>query len=137
MQARNIRGSALSPSPRPSSADASAAPRVQLPADLSTSLRYLEDAELQRLRRAVEAEIDRRQASTSTGRADQPAAPTSPREAPSGRKSASGVEIPEGKANLIRASFHAGLKPGAIARTFGVSLSLVNRLIRATEKPQR
>ena len=68
MQARNIRGSALSPSPRPPSADASASPRVQLPTDLSTSLRYLEGAELQRLRRAVEAEIDRLRASTSTDR---------------------------------------------------------------------
>jgi hypothetical protein len=27
-------------------------------------------------------------------------------------------EIPEGKANLIRASFRAGIKPVAIARTF-------------------
>jgi hypothetical protein len=33
------------------------------------------------------------------------------------------AEIPEGKANLIRAAFGAGLKTPAIARTFGISLS--------------
>jgi transposase-like protein len=44
------------------------------------------------------------------------------------------AEIPEGKANLVRASFEAGLKPPTIARTFGVSVSQVNRIIRSAEK---
>ena len=47
------------------------------------------------------------------------------------------AEIPEGKANLIRAAFGAGLKTPAIARTFGISLSQVNRVIRSTGKPHR
>jgi len=47
------------------------------------------------------------------------------------------AEIPQGKANIIRAAFGAGLKPPAIARTFGISLSQVNRVIRSTEKPHR
>jgi DNA invertase Pin-like site-specific DNA recombinase len=50
-------------------------------------------------------------------------------------KTASGFdEIPEGKANLIRASFKAGVKPAAIARTFRISRSLVNRVLSAVEK---
>jgi hypothetical protein len=44
------------------------------------------------------------------------------------------AEIPEGKANLIRASFGAGMKPPTIARSFGVPLSVVKRIIRSTEK---
>ena len=46
-------------------------------------------------------------------------------------------EIPQGKANLIRASFGAGLKPAVIAGMFRVSPSLVKRIIRLTEKPER
>src|SRR5437868_237895 len=41
------RGNPLSP---PSSAEASVPQRVTLPSDLSTSLRYVDDAELERLR---------------------------------------------------------------------------------------
>jgi hypothetical protein len=46
-------------------------------------------------------------------------------------------EIQEGKANLIRASFRAGIKPVAIARTFRISQSLVSRVLNSTEKPKR
>jgi DNA invertase Pin-like site-specific DNA recombinase len=46
-------------------------------------------------------------------------------------------ELPEGKANLIRASFRAGIKPVAIARTFRISQSLVNRVLNSIEKPKR
>jgi hypothetical protein len=54
------------------------------------------------------------------------------------RKETNAVEdVPEGKANLIRAAFNAGLRPAAIARTFQVSQSLVNRVISATAKPKR
>jgi hypothetical protein len=45
------------------------------------------------------------------------------------------AEIPEGKASIIRAAFGARLTPPAIARTFGISLSQVNRVIRSTGKP--
>jgi hypothetical protein len=41
------------------------------------------------------------------------------------------VQIPEGQVNLIRASFKAGLKPAAIARTLWVSLSLVRRVLQS------
>jgi hypothetical protein len=46
-------------------------------------------------------------------------------------------EIPDGRANLIRASFKAGIEPAAIARTFRISQSLVNRVLSSTEKPKR
>ena len=53
-------------------------------------------------------------------------------------KKARGIEeIPEGKANLIRASFRAGLKPASIARTFRISQSLVNRILSSAEKSKR
>jgi len=51
-------------------------PAVGLPSDLATSLRYLENSELQRLQVAVEAEIARRKPGASTGKADEVFAPT-------------------------------------------------------------
>ena len=111
--------------------------RVVLPNDLSTSLRYLDDSDLQRLLVAVNTEIDRRKRGASAADADQAARPTSSRSVPPHDEHTNIAEIPEGKANLIRASFGAGLKPATIARTFGVSLSLVNRVIRSMEKSQR
>ena len=118
----------------PSSAEASVPQRVTLPSDLSTSLRYVDDAELERLRVALAAEINRRDQGASTRHADERLAlPRLPI-----RKTSSTVEeLPEGKANLIRASFNAGLKPASIARTFHVSQSLVHRVIKSGDKPGR
>ena len=111
--------------------------RVVLPNDLSTSLRYLDDSDLQRLLAAVNIEIDWRKRGASAADADQAAQPTSSRSVPLHDEHTNIAEIPEGKANLIRASFGAGLKPATIARTFRVSLSLVNRVIRSMEKSRR
>jgi hypothetical protein len=135
-----VAASAVTPSSRPatpSSTDTPVTPRVALPTDLSTSLRYLDDAQLQRLSGAVAAEINRR---------DQRVSPTSPSKAAgtevsqsaSLRQEANVVEgVPEGKVNVIRAAFNAGVKPAAIARAFRVSQSLVNRVIRAAANPKR
>ena len=115
------------------STDATVPPRVMLPSDLSTSLKYLDNADLQKLRVAVNAEIDRRAQQRSKSDASTAVLPSA-----ATRNKVSTVEdLPEGKANLIRASFSAGLKPAAIARTFHVSPSLVNRVIRSTDKPKR
>src|SRR5260370_36317457 len=46
--------------PLVSSTDAPSPARVTLPGDLSGSLKYLDDAQLQRLREAVNVEINRR-----------------------------------------------------------------------------
>ena len=82
--------------------------RIRLPGDLARSLEYLDDAELRKLQDAVNNEIERRSRKTLTKKPVRPA----DKEA---------VRIPEGQVNLIRASFKAGLKPGAIARSLGIS----------------
>ena len=95
--------------------------RIRLPGDLARSLEYLDDAELRKLRDAVSDEIERRSRITATKRSTR-----------SADKEA--VQIPEGQVNLIRASFKAGIKPAAIARTLGVSLSLVRRVLHSNAR---
>ena len=131
--------STLEPSSRvpPVPTAAPAPARVTLPSDLSGSLKYLDDAQLQRLSEAVAVEINRRNAMSGNETASGIPTQTSSqvRSAAGRNKTASGFdEIPEGKANLIRASFKAGVKPAAIARTFRISRSLVNRVLSAVEK---
>src|ERR1041384_3777436 len=104
---------------------------VALPTDIANSLQYLDDADLHRLQAAVAVEVARREQGSSTGKANKAPAPPASRPV---SKAAKIAEIPEGKANLIRASFDAGVKPPTIARTFGVSLSLVNRTIGSSTK---
>jgi hypothetical protein len=123
-----------SPALSRASGDIPTSPPVALPRDLATALRYLEDSELHRLQAAVETEIARRKRSTSIGGTDKGSAPHTSRSVSSPIEAAKIAEIPGGKANLIRASFEAGLKAPTIARTFGVSLSVVNRVIRPTKK---
>src|SRR6266851_1457716 len=116
--------------PSVSSTDAPSPARVTLPSDLSGSLKYLDDAQLQRLLEAVTVEINRRNQGAPRNETAMAAA--------TGYKKIRGIdEIPEGKANLIRASFRAGVKPAAIARTFRIPQSLVNRLLNSKEKPKR
>ena len=92
--------------------------RIRLPGDLARSLEYLDDAELRKLQDAVNDEIERRSRKAVAKETVRPADKEAAR-------------IPEGKVNLIRASFRAGLKPAAIARTLGVSLSLVRRVLQS------
>jgi hypothetical protein len=123
-----------SPALTTASADKPPSPPVALPSDLATALRYLEHSELHRLQAAVEAEIATRNRGTSAGRTNETSAPRTSRPVSPRIESSQPLEIPEGKANLIRASFDAGLKAPTIARTFGVSVSVVNRIIRSTKK---
>ena len=130
MRAKNGRSSSTLPkgssrAPSVSSTDVQSTPRVILPNDIATSLRYLDNPELQRLLAAVRTEITRRNQEAAAATTSQPVET---------HKTTSVDEVPEGKANLIRASFGAGLKPAAIARMFRVSPSLVNRIIRSAEK---
>jgi hypothetical protein len=133
---------ALKPSSRASSVSSTGAPpaRITLPSDLPGSLKHLDDAQLQRLLDSVTVEINRRSQGASKNETALAAATGASSEAPSAafRNKTRGIdEIPEGKANLIRASFRAGLKPATIARTFRISQSLVNRILSSTEKPKR
>ena len=107
---------------------------VTLPSDLAASLRYLDNAQLQRLLEAVSLELNSRDQGAS--QKETVAATPSPRSTALRNQRITGIEeIPQAKANLIRASFQAGLKPAAIARTFRVPQSLVNRIL--AEKPKR
>jgi hypothetical protein len=101
-----------------------------LPRNLTETLKRLEDGDLETLQRAVNAEVKRRR---STKQAASPVQP------PAGQSDSSdGMnEVPTGKVNLIRASYRAGMKPSAVARTLRVSLTLVNRVLSSTEKAKR
>ena len=141
---QNHSSSVLEPSSRApslSSIDAPSPARVTLPGDLSGSLKYLDDAQLQRLLEAVTVEIDRRNQGAPKNETATAAATgtSSQRQSAAFRNTKTrGIdEFPEGTANLIRASFRAGVKPAAIARTFRISQSLVIRILSATEKPKR
>lgn len=134
----------LKPSSRAPSVSSTGAPssaRVTLPSDLAGSLKYLDDAQLQRLLQAVTVEIDRRQGTPKNKKTATVAASgtSSPGQSAAFRYKTirETDEIPEGRANLIRASFRAGVKPTAIARTFRLSQSLVNRVLSSVEKPKR
>lgn len=112
--------------------------RVTLPSDLPGSLKSLDDAQLHRLRKAVSLEIDRR---THAATKNEPAAAALIGASPPGgprrnNKIRGRDEIPAGKVNLIQASFKAGLKPAAIARTLRISQSLVRRVLSSAEKPK-
>src|SRR5215467_5983312 len=124
----------------PSSIGAPSPARVTLPSDLSGSLKYLDDAQLDRLLEAVTVEINRR----NQGGPKNKIAAAAPTRVSSQGQSATirnnkikGIEkIPEGTANLIRASFTAGVKAADIARTFRISRSVVNRILSSPEKPK-
>jgi len=108
--------------------DPSEHPRVTLPKNLSETLKRLEDAELMTLLREVTTEAERRgvvrPANTVTAPKTAPAAKYQARQS-----SGAPVDLPAGKANLIKASHSAGMKPAAIARMFRLSQSVVNRVL--------
>ena len=114
--------------------------RVTLPSDLAGSLKYLDDAQLGRLLEAVTVEINRR---NQGGPKNETAAAAPTRTSSQGQSATTrnnkigGIEkIPEGTANLIRASFKAGVKAADIARTFRISRSVVSRVLSLPEKPK-
>ena len=97
-------------------------PRVTLPRNLPATLQGLEDIELETLQREVTVEIRRRGATKPAGKvADVP-----PPQAilPAKVKVA---DVPTGKANLIRASHQAGMKPAAIARSLRIPQGGIER----------
>jgi len=131
------------PSQTASGSTAGAPPpaRITLPTDLPRSLRYLDDVQLRRLFEAVTIEINRRNQENAKNKGTiAPVAGTSGKGASvsvSDKTTREIDELPEGKANLIRASFRARIKPVAIARTFRISQSLVNRVLNLIENPKR
>ena len=130
--------SVLGPSSGASSPSSSGAPspaRITLPSDLSGSLKYLDDAQLNRLLEAVTVEINRRNQGgpkSETAAAAATSASSQGQTTTIRNNKIRGIEkIPEGTANLIRASFRAGVKVADIARAFRISRSEVNRVLRS------
>ena len=114
------------------------APRIALPKHLAQTLRFLGDDDLERLRASVEIELERRRpvsAGPITRKASAIQPPIAARTS-SGRQGErdSATAVPAGRASLIRASYHAGMKPAAIARTLRVSLSVVNKVLSTEPK---
>jgi hypothetical protein len=111
---------------------------ITLPSDLSRALQYLDDAQLRRLHEAVEAEINRRALPPAVRPNVVPVSERSSgaRRSTRGKQVGSG-EIPEGKVNLIQASFAAGLKPAAIARTLRISQAQIRQVLHSSERLKR
>ena len=124
----------------PSSIGAPSPARVTLPSDLSGSLKYLDDAQLDRLLEAVTVEINRRNQGgpkSETAAAAATSASSQGQTATIRNNKIRGIEkIPEGTVNLIRASLRAEVKAADIARTFRISRSVVNRVLSSLEKPK-
>jgi hypothetical protein len=116
--------------------DPSEHPRVTLPKNLSETLKRLQDAELETLLREVTAEAERRgvMKSVKTVAAPQTAAKS---QAQQSKSPGAPADLPAGKANLIKASYSAGMKPPAIARMFRLSQSIVNRVLGIPAKSKK
>jgi hypothetical protein len=110
--------------------DDRAVPKVTLPKNLPEMLKRLDDLELRALLNDVTAEAERRGVTLPNSRAPKPQA--SPAKRVSIRDPLDA--LPAGKANLIRASHQAGMKPAAIARSFRLSQSVVNRILNQPSK---
>src|SRR5215469_13879871 len=111
--------------------------RIRLPSDLSASLKYAGNDELERLRDAVSLEINRRGLSVPQTKPAALSSPTDHRSAHRSKQEREPREIPVGKASLIHASFKAGLKPAAIARSLRISQSLVRDVLSSAEKAKQ
>jgi transposase-like protein len=110
---------------------------------LPEALKNLHDDQLQLLLKDVSLEIERRKSAALPKPSPVEATPTVAKRKASKPATMAGTDlderrdVPEGKANLIRASFRAGLKPAAIAKTVGVPQSTVNRVLGVPEKSKR
>ena len=113
-------------------------PKIALPTNLAQTLQFLSDDDLETLRGSVEIELERRRP-ISVGPITRKASAVQP---PIGARTSSGrkgerdstTAVPAGRVSLIRASYHAGMKPAAIARTLRVSLSVVNEVLSTEPK---
>jgi hypothetical protein len=102
-------------------------PQTVLPSDLAAALTHLPKSDLKRLALAVELRRRNLVTAPAARGAPEPNNPTSKRRViePVGRDASDGPALTPGKVNAIRAAVKAGVKPMAIARQFGVSLSAI------------
>ena len=116
-------------------------PRYVLPSDLSSSLRHLDDAQLETLLRAVTEEVRRRGRRVDDGGASPPS-PTAGKApdvepAAGARAKKRALPIAPGQVKVIRAAFEAGVKPGTIARQFRMSRAQVEQIVGKPERRKR
>jgi hypothetical protein len=90
------------------------------------------------LLREVTAEAERRGVMKPVNTVTAPkTAPAAKYQAPRSKGLGVSADLPAGKANLIKASHSAGMKPAAIARMFRLSQSVVNRVLDLPAKSKR
>ena len=115
-------------------------PGLALPANLGKSLRLLDDAQLDRLAKAVTREARRRgfrmpnEASAGRGSKRPGQAKPAPREPAASGKAAA---VTAGQERLILAAHGAGLRPAAIAREFRLSRAAVQDVIASAKRARR
>jgi hypothetical protein len=137
----NIQPQALEkdqPAPTTSLSDA---PKIALPKNIAQTLKFLSDDDLETLRGSVDSEFKRRRPTSARPNARKASAlqPAAASTASRGRHGEldSGTAIPAGRVSLIKASYQAGMKPVAIARSLRVSLSIVNEVLSTESKARR
>jgi hypothetical protein len=117
------------------------APKIALPNNIAQTLQFLCDDDLETLRVSVDSELERRRPTSARPNARKASAAQPAAAAPVSRgrhgELDSGTAIPAGRASLIKASYQAGMKPVAIARSLRVSLSIVNRVLITESKARR
>ncbi|MCY4559816.1 MAG: hypothetical protein OXF79_26360 [Chloroflexi bacterium] len=110
---------------------------IALPADLGRSLRLLDDAQLDRLTKAVTDEVRRRGRNPpdSPSEAGRPAKRTPANAARAkSEEPVTAATVTPGQERLILAAFEAGLRPAAIAKEVRVSRSTVQHVITAAQR---
>ena len=117
------------------------APKIALPKNIAQTLQFLSDEDLETLRGSVDSELKRRRPASARPNArkasvTQPAAAATASRGRHGELD-SGTAIPAGRVSLIKASYQAGMKPVAIARSLRVSLSIVNKVLSTEPKARR
>ena len=115
-------------------------PGIALPADLGRSLRLLDDAQLDRLMKAVADEVRRRRRTAPdgpsvAGRSTRTTPAKTARAKPSEPDNA--ATVTSGQQCLILAAYEAGLKPASIAKEFRVSRATVQSVITGAQRDRR
>lgn len=124
-------------SPEPAAADVAETVAVADPAamaeQLLANLENLPDSDLLSLVSTLGGEAARR-GLTRVKAADEPALKSGARLKPSSATPGKSgpASIPTSKVNAIRAALEAGVKPGAVARQFGVSIAQIRKLFDAS-----
>ena len=115
-------------------------PGIALPADLDRSLSLLDDAQLDRLIKAVADEVRRRgrtapDGPSVAGRLARPTPPKTARAKPG--EPGNAATVTSGQRRLILAAYEAGLKPATIANEFRDSRATVQSVITGAQRDRR